>query len=88
MKQTPLSVKLLSTMLLASLATTGVVRADVALASVFQDHAVLQRDARLPVWGTAAPGEKVTISYAGQSQSAVADAKGNWAVTLEPMPVG
>jgi len=88
MKQTPLSVKILPTMLLVSLAATGVVRAEVALASVFQDHAVLQRDARLPVWGTAAPGEKVTVSYAGQSQSAVADAAGKWTVTLEPMPVG
>ena len=46
--------------LLLCISAAGV-RADVSLASPFQDHAVLQRDKPLPVWGRAAPGEKVTV---------------------------
>jgi len=30
--------------------------ADVTLAKIFCDHAVLQRDLPVPVWGTAEPG--------------------------------
>ena len=39
----------------------------------------------MPVWGWAEPGEKVTVSLAGQSKDAVADAKGRWRVTLDPL---
>jgi len=34
-------------------------RADVRLAILFQDHAVLQRDRPLPMWGWADPGERM-----------------------------
>lgn len=72
--------------LLFSLVLAVVARADVTLPSLFCDHAVLQRDRPLPVWGMAAPGEKVTVSFAGQSQSATADAEGRWRVTLAALP--
>ena len=42
------------------------------LASVFTEHMVLQRDAALPVWGSAAPGETVEVRFAGQTKQAVA----------------
>ncbi len=54
-------------------------------ASLFQDHAVLQRDRRLPVWGTAVPGEHVTVAFAGQSVGTTAGADGRWMVVLEPL---
>lgn len=54
-------------------------------APIFQDGAVLQRDMPLPVWGVAAPGEKVTVRFAGQTQATVADSDGKWRVTLEPL---
>ena len=53
---------------------------------LFCDHAVLQRDAKVPVWGWAAPGVKVTVTFAGQTQTAVAKADGKWMVRLKPMP--
>lgn len=59
--------------------------ATVDLASMFRDHAVLQRDKPLPVFGTATPGERVTVAFAGQSASTVADAGGKWRVTLRPV---
>ena len=41
--------------------------AAVKFASPFADGMVLQRDARVAVWGTADPAEKVTVSFAGQT---------------------
>jgi sialate O-acetylesterase len=63
-------------------------RGEVRLPAIFSDHAVLQRDMKVPVWGTAAPGEEVTVSIAGQTHKATADDKGKWRVTLEPLSVG
>ena len=59
--------------------------AAVECARLFTDHLVLQRDRPAPVWGTAAPGEPVTVEFAGQSHRTVADAAGHWRVTLAPL---
>lgn len=56
--------------------------AKVRVPNVFGDHMVLQRELPVPVWGWADPGEKVTVSFAGQSSSAVADADGKWTLKL------
>jgi len=53
--------------------------------SLFTDGMVLQRDAALPVWGTASPGEEVTVEFSGQKKSAKADEKGNWLMKLDPV---
>ena len=53
---------------------------------IFGSNMVLQRDKPVPVWGTAAAGQKVTVSFAGQSKSTTADASGSWRVTLDAMP--
>ena len=37
--------------------------ADVKLPVIFSDHMVLQRDQKVPVWGWADEGEKVTIEF-------------------------
>lgn len=59
--------------------------AEVKLASPFTSHMVLQREAKIPVWGTAEPGEKVTVEFAGQKKSSQADAAGKWRVDLKPL---
>lgn len=56
--------------------------------SLFSDHAVLQRDMPLPVWGTAAPGEAVKVELAGQVAEGRAGADGRWRVTLPALPAG
>ncbi len=66
----------------------GAACADIKLPALFSDHAVLQRDADLPVWGWASPGEKVVVSLCGQTHSAVADEKGKWKVALQPLRAG
>ncbi len=61
------------------------VRADLQLGSLFTDHMVLQRDMPVPVWGTADAGSKITVEFAGQIKTAVADASHHWKVSLDPM---
>jgi len=55
------------------------------LGSPFLDHAVLQRDMPVPVWGWAKKGSAVTVSFAGQKKVAKADAKGKWKLKLDPL---
>ena len=59
--------------------------AEVTTAPLFTDNMVLQRDAKVPVWGKASPGEPVTVSFNGQTKATKADAKGKWRVSLDPM---
>jgi sialate O-acetylesterase len=49
---------------------------------------VLQRGRQVPIWGTAAPGERVTVLLGTQRLSAVADDEGKWSVTLPAMKAG
>jgi sialate O-acetylesterase len=55
---------------------------------LFTDNAVLQRDMKVPVWGKADPGEKVTVKIGEQEASAEADKDGKWMVRLNPMKAG
>jgi sialate O-acetylesterase len=64
----------------------GAARADVTVPTLFSDHAVLQRGMQVPIWGTASPGEAVTVYFDVQSKSTIADGSGNWMVHLDPMP--
>jgi sialate O-acetylesterase len=59
--------------------------ADVTLHGLFGDHMVLQRDAKVPVWGRADPGEKVKVIFAGETRDATADDRGRWRVELGPL---
>ena len=49
---------------------------------------VLQRDQPIIIWGWAGPGETVTVTLGSQSQTAQANARGEWKVTLAAMPAG
>jgi sialate O-acetylesterase len=69
-----------------SLALTVIsLRAEVSLAPIFGDHMVIQQGVTFPVWGTAAPGEKITVSCGGHEARTVADASGKWRVILRPV---
>ena len=62
-------------------------RAEVKLPSIFGNHMVFQRDHANPVWGWAAPGEKVTVSIAGQSHATTTGKDGVWRVKLQSLKV-
>ncbi|MCX6345434.1 MAG: 9-O-acetylesterase [Armatimonadetes bacterium] len=57
----------------------------VELPSIFGSHMVIQRDMNAPVWGNAAPNATVTVEFAGQKKTAVADENGKWMVKLDPI---
>jgi len=59
-------------------------RTAVTLSPLFGDHAVLQSGRPVPVWGRAAPGDAVAVSYRGQAARATAGPDGRWSVTLAP----
>ena len=63
-------------------------RAEVKLPAVISSHMVLQQGMPVPIWGTAAPAEKVTVKFRGQTKTTQADAQGKWMVKLDPLPVG
>ncbi len=60
-------------------------QANVTLNGLFGDHMVLQRELPVSIFGTADPGEKVTVAFAGQQQAANAGQDGKWAVRLAAM---
>ena len=66
----------------------GLASAEVKPSALFSDHMVLQSGMLVPIWGTADPSEKVTITFNGQKKSATADANGKWTVRLAKLKAG
>lgn len=69
------------------LAAASAAQAEVKLHALFTDGAVLQREMPVPVWGTAADGEKVTVTFAGQTATTTAK-DGKWEVKLKSLKAG
>ncbi len=64
---------------------SAAVRADVRLPDIIGSSMVMQQKQKVPIWGTADSGEKVTVTFGKKSKTAVADASGKWRVDLDPM---
>lgn len=62
--------------------TASINAAPLALSPLFADHAVLQRDMKVPVWGVAEPGSRIVVEFAGKKASAKVDADGRWKAVL------
>jgi sialate O-acetylesterase len=58
---------------------------DVKLPAIISDHMVLQRDAKVPIWGWADPGEAVTVTAGNAKATATAGADGKWTATLDSL---
>jgi sialate O-acetylesterase len=63
-------------------------QAEVRLPSIFADHMVVQRELPVHVWGTATPGEKISISFRGETADTNADDLGRWSLFLRPGAAG
>jgi sialate O-acetylesterase len=59
-----------------------------AVASVFSDHMVLQRDMEVPLWGQAQPGTEVSVKLGDEVKQAKADDNGRWQVELDSRQSG
>ena len=68
--------------------TVMIALADVQPARIFNDHMVLQRGMPVPIWGTAAPGEKVSITFRDQKKETIADKGGKWTLKLDTLKLG
>jgi sialate O-acetylesterase len=56
-----------------------------SLHPLFSDHAVLQQELPVPVWGWAEPGAEVKIRFADQEMVAKTDDAGRWMTVLTPL---
>ncbi|MBO0698144.1 MAG: hypothetical protein J2P46_07105 [Zavarzinella sp.] len=82
--------------LAATLALALPAAADVKPHALFGDHMVFQRNAPLPIWGTADPGEEVYVHLSvatvdgkrEEGQAVKADKDGKWMAKLAPFPAG
>ena len=59
--------------------------AQLKVADIFTDNAVLQQGMNVPVWGTADSGVNVTVTFAGQEKVVTADTTGKWQIKLDPL---
>lgn len=59
--------------------------AEVVPHPLFSDHMVLQQQAPVTVWGSASPGETITVKFRDQSIQTVVGSDGHWKLALKPM---
>ena len=56
--------------------------------ALFGNHAVLQRSISVPIWGSAEPGETMTVTFGAISATTTTDESGHWRVQLPAMEGG
>ena len=61
---------------------------EIRLPHTLSDHAVLQRERPLHIWGWATPEARLSVRFHDQSVPAVADRIGKWDVWLAPERAG
>ncbi|MEG3148757.1 sialate O-acetylesterase [Sphingomonas sp. ZT3P38] len=71
-----------------ALATPAIAADAPLLHAMFQDHAVLQRDKPIAIYGQASAGTTVTVKLGTVTVTARADKTGAWRTTLPALPAG
>jgi sialate O-acetylesterase len=79
-------IRFASIAVLAALAAPA--QAAPVLGPLFGDHAVLQRERPISVWGRAKPGEAISVTLGDAKASGQADQSGEWRVELPAMKAG
>lgn len=62
--------------------------AQVKLPALIRDSMILQRDAKLNIWGWAPAGEKVSVKFNGKTYKATTGKDGKWLVVMNPQKAG
>jgi sialate O-acetylesterase len=83
MKRSPLAVAPFILLVWCAAAVQAAVKPN----GLISDGAVLQQGISLPIWGAAADGEQVTVTFQGQTAATVAR-DGRWMVHLKPLSPG
>ncbi len=58
------------------------------VAELFASNMVLQRDRKVPIWGTGKSGENITVVFAKQKKKTRVGKDGTWRVELDELQVG
>ncbi|MET0463537.1 MAG: sialate O-acetylesterase [Chitinophagaceae bacterium] len=66
----------------------GSATAQIKLPSIIRDSMILQRDAKINLWGWAAPNEKIRVSFNKKTYNVTADRSGNWKTQLPATKAG
>jgi sialate O-acetylesterase len=61
---------------------------EIRLPQLVSDGMVLQRDAKVNIWGWASPGEKVTVRFKEKNYHTTTGQDGKWLVILNPSKAG
>lgn len=70
------------------LITTCSLHAQIKLPQIIRDSMILQRDAKINIWGWASKGEKVSVKFNGKTYRTKTGNDGKWKVQLLPMKAG
>ena len=79
---------LLLTMMLVACTMMQAQGPSLQLPKFFADGMVLQRDAKIPVWGKGTAGNQVAVSLNGKTAKTKVQADGTWKVYLPKMKAG
>ena len=69
-------------LVLVSLLITTAAFCQVRLPKLISNGLVLQRDAKIKIWGWSAPNEKIAIDFINKKYKISANAKGEWELQL------
>jgi sialate O-acetylesterase len=75
-------------LLLLALLPGAALSAQVTLPTILTSHMVIQRDLPVHIWGMAAPGEGVSVTFRGETRSTQAGQLGRWSLYLKPGTAG
>jgi len=64
------------------------VNAQIKLPQIIRDSMILQRDAKINIWGWASKGEKVSVKFNGKTYRTKTADDGKWKVQLSPTKAG
>ncbi len=78
--------KIIGILFIVALTFASALRAELKLPAIISDHMVLQQKQSNPLWGWDTPGTKITVTFAGDKQTALAGADGKWSVKLAALP--
>jgi len=70
------------------LTTSLLVNAQIKTPHIFSNHMVMQRNAAIPVWGTAPANKLITLEMNGLKAETLSDATGKWKASLPPFEAG
>jgi sialate O-acetylesterase len=67
---------------LVGLFYSSTIKAEVTIPNILSSNMVLQREIGTNVWGWAKPGEKISVTFRGESVKTKTDKTGNWKVKI------